>query len=98
VSLATSVGSNQSVAERIAEAFQRHGISVVFGQSCSRPSGGDAHAGAAREPSNSIRHAGRCAFMTGRDKSDVVRVTDCVRDCERLPARDTEHETNAQRS
>jgi acetolactate synthase-1/2/3 large subunit len=33
VSLATSVGSNQSVAERIAEAFQRHGISVVFGQS-----------------------------------------------------------------
>jgi acetolactate synthase I/II/III large subunit len=33
VSLATSVSSNQSVAERIAEAFQRHGISVVFGQS-----------------------------------------------------------------
>jgi acetolactate synthase I/II/III large subunit len=34
VSLATTpVRSNQSVAERIAEAFHRHGVSVVFGQS-----------------------------------------------------------------
>ena len=29
----SDVRSNQSVAERIAEAFQRHGVTVVFGQS-----------------------------------------------------------------
>jgi acetolactate synthase I/II/III large subunit len=33
VSVASPERPNQSVAERIAEAFQRHGVSVVFGQS-----------------------------------------------------------------
>jgi acetolactate synthase-1/2/3 large subunit len=33
VKSSSDVRSNQSVAERIAEAFQRHGITVVFGQS-----------------------------------------------------------------
>ena len=33
MSVSSPERSNQSVAERIAEAFQRHGVTVVFGQS-----------------------------------------------------------------